>query len=99
MSPYLSYVVNVIFSDWLSCQALERHVRLGPEDDVRHASGGGSQRGLARGVDAVDVAPVLQQRHHDSVQGQEVRDDLLVGDNDVEWSVLGSINSLQYKRN
>ena len=67
---------------------------MGAENDVRYPRRGGGERGLTRGVDAVDVAPVLQQRHHDSVQGQEVRHDLLVGDNDVERGVLGSIYSL-----
>ena len=38
--------------------------------------------------------PVIQQRHDDGVQRQEVRDDLLVGDDNMKGSVLSSVHCL-----
>ena len=90
----LSNVVEVVFPDRLGRQTLERHIRLGLQDDLGHTGGGGRQRGLAGRVHRVDVDAVVQQGHDDGVQRQEVRDDLLVGDDDVEGSVLGPVHSL-----
>ena len=90
----LANVVDVVFSDGLSCQTLERHVCLGLEDDLRHSSGGCCQRSLTSSVDTVNVSSSLQQRHHNGVESEEVRDNLPVGDDDVERSVLGSVHCL-----
>ena len=90
----LSNVVEVVFPDGLSCQTLERHVRLGLQDDLGHAGGGCRQRGLTGSVHRVYVDPVVQQGHDDGVQRQEVRDNLLVGDDNVEGSVLGPVYGL-----
>ena len=90
----LSNVVEVVFPDRLSCQTLERHVRLGLQDDLGHTGGGCRQRGLAGSVHRVYVDPVIQQRHDDGVQRQEVRDDLLVGDDNMKGSVLSSVHCL-----
>ena len=91
----LSDVVEVVLPDGLSGQALEGHVRLGLQDDLRHSRRGRRQRGLTGSVDRVDVSSSLQQGHDDGVQGQEVGHDLLVGDDDVERSVLGSVHGLR----
>ena len=90
----LSNVVEVVFPDRLSCQTLERHVRLGLQDDLGHPGGGRRQRGLAGRVDRVYVDAVVQQGHDDGVERQEVRDDLLVGHDNVEGSVLGPVHGL-----
>ena len=89
-----SNVVEIVFPDGLSCQTLERHVRLGLQDDLGHAGGGCRQRGLTGSVHRVYVDPVVQQGHDDGVQRQEVRDNLLVGDDNVKGSVLSTVHCL-----
>ena len=91
----LSDVVEVVFPDGLSRQTLERHISLGLQDDLRHPGGGCRQRGLAGSVDRVYVDPVIQQGHDDGVQGEEVGDNLLVGDDNVKGGVLSAVHRLR----
>ena len=94
MSAYLALVAQIILPDGLSCQALEWHLWLRFQDDLRHPCGWGWEWCLAGCIDRVYVSSSLQQGHDDGVEGQEVRDYLLVRHYYVQGGVLSTVNSL-----
>lgn len=59
-------------------QALEAHLHLRLEEDLRHAGGALVQRRLLLLVGAVRVRARLHQADDDGVQGQEVADGTVV---------------------
>ena len=91
---YLSNIIYVVFPDGLSSQTLKGHICLRFQNYFCHTSCCCWERSLTSGVYGVNMSSVLQQSHHNCMKGQKVWDNLLVGDDDMEWSVFCSVNSL-----
>ncbi|KAG7262119.1 hypothetical protein CRUP_019507, partial [Coryphaenoides rupestris] len=73
-------------------QALEAHLHLGLEEDLRDAGGAAVQRGLLLLIGHVGMGTRLHQADDDGVQGQEVADGPVVLHDDVQWAVALAVH-------